>query len=273
MTPKRRSVSRISRGGHYAEVNGLRMYYEVEGEGRPLVLLHGGVGSTDLFRTFRRRMGASHRFISLDLQGHGRTADVERPLRYESLADDVAGLIQYLGLGAADILGYSLGGGVALRVALQHPRRVRKLVLVSAPFRRDGWYPEIRRAMAQDAGTAVRLLKDSPMHRAYLRVAPRKDGWPRLLAKLNELLSREYDWSRELRRLSAPVLIAIGDADSVRTSHAVEFYERLGGGRRDGGWDGSGIPESSLVILPRTTHYEICDSPFLPLVVSQFLDP
>lgn len=248
------------------------MYYEVEGRGRPLVLLHGGVGSTDLFRTFRSRMGRSRRLISVDLQAHGRTMDLERPLRYELLGDDVAGLIRYLGLGVADLLGYSLGGGVALRAAVQHPRQVRKLILVSAPFRRDGWYPEIRRAMARDPKTAARQLRDTPMHRTYLRVAPRKDDWLRLLTKLHELLSREYDWSRDLQRLSAPTLIVVGDADSVRPSHAVEFYERLGDGKRDGRWDGSRIPKSSLVILPRTTHYEICDSPLLPPVVSQFVD-
>ena len=209
--------------------------------------------------------------IAAELQAHGHTADIERPLRYEQLADDVAALIKHLKLTEVDLMGYSLGGGVALRTTIQHPELVRKLVLVSATCKRNGWYPEVLAAMGQGAENAEGM-KQTPMYQSYARVAPRVQDWPVLMTKLAEMLKREYDWSDEVSRIRAPVMLVFGDADSVRTAHAVEFFELLGGGKRDGGWDASGMTRNRLAILPGTTHFTISTSPAMVSAVTAFLD-
>ncbi|MFI1194006.1 alpha/beta fold hydrolase [Micromonospora sp. NPDC020750] len=255
----------------YAEVNGLRLWYEVHGSGRPLVLLHGGYGAVEMFAPILPALAGRRRVVAVDLQGHGRTADVDRPLRYESMADDVAALIRHLGLGETDVLGYSLGGGVALRAAIQHPDLVRRLVVVSAPCRRQGWYPEVLAAMGtQDERTGERM-RGTPPHELYARVAPRPQDWPALWAKTGDLLRREYDWSAEVAALALPTLLVFADADSIPVGHVAEFFGLLGGGHRDAGWDGTDRPASRLAVLPGLTHYDIVASPALPAAVIPFL--
>jgi pimeloyl-ACP methyl ester carboxylesterase len=256
----------------YAPVNGLKMYYQIHGSGQPLVLLHGGVGAIEMFGPILPALSASHRVVAVDLQAHGRTADIDRPLRMELMADDVAALIRHLGIASADLLGYSLGGGVALQTAIRHPQAVRKLIVVSAPFKRDGWYPEVLAGMAQMSAEAADPMKQTPMYQLYAAVAPRPQDWPVLLAKIGEGLKQDYDWSREVAALPMPVLIVAGDADAVRTAHLVEFFALLGGGRRDAGWDGSGRPKAQLAILPGATHYDIFSRPELASVALRFLD-
>src|SRR5207253_2736348 len=190
----------------YAPVNGLRMYYEIHGTGKPLILIHGGAGSTANFTEIMPLLSNSRQVIALDLQAHGRTADIDRPLTLEAMADDIAALIKHLGFKNADVMGYSLGGGVALRTAIQHPSSVRKLVLVSTPFKRDGWYPEIRAGMAQMGPAAAEPMKQTPMYQLYSRVAPKPDDWPVLLTKLGELVRKDYDWSKEVAAIKAPTL-------------------------------------------------------------------
>ncbi|GGL98122.1 MULTISPECIES: alpha/beta fold hydrolase [Micromonospora] len=255
----------------YAQVNGVRLYYEVSGSGRPLVLLHGGFGSTESFAALRPALLARRRLVAVDLPGHGRTADADRPLRYETMADDVAALVGQLDLGETDLLGYSLGGAVALRLAIQHPRLLRRLVLVSTPFRRRGWYPAVLAAMAaQDERTGERM-RGTPAHETYARIAPRPQDWPRLWARSGELMRREYDWSAEVAALTVPTLLVFADADSIPVGHAAEFFGLLGGGHRDGGWDGADRPASRLAVLPGLTHYDILDAPALPAAVLPFL--
>ena len=256
----------------YAPVNGLKLYYEIRGVGQPLVLLHGGFGSIGMFGDLLPRLADGRQLIAVDLQGHGRTADIDRPLRYESMADDIAALIDYLGLPKVDVMGYSLGGGVALLTAIRHPDKVRRLVLVSTPFRRDGWYPEILAGMSQLGPAAAESMKQTPMYQAYAALAPRVQDWPVVVTKMGELLKRDYDLSREVLGITAPTMIVVGDADAVRTAHAVEFYELLGGGKRDAGWDGSGKSAARLAILPGRTHYDIFASPELADVVLPFLE-
>jgi pimeloyl-ACP methyl ester carboxylesterase len=256
----------------YAPVDGLKLYYELYGTGEPLVLLHGGVGATEMFADILPLLASSRRVIAVDLQAHGRTADIDRPISYEAMADDIAGLIKYLGFQKADVMGYSLGGGVALRTAIQHPEVVRKLVLVSTPFRRDGWYPEILAGMAQMGPGAAEPMKQTPMYQLYARIAPKPADWPVLLTKLGDLLRKDYDWSKDVAAIKAPTLLVVGDADAVRTSHAVQFFELLGGGRKDGGWDGSGISNARLAILPGVTHYTIFSSPAMAATATAFLD-
>ncbi|HEV2675343.1 MAG TPA: alpha/beta fold hydrolase [Aliidongia sp.] len=255
----------------YVPVNGLDMYYEITGTGEPLVLLHGGMGSTGTFAALVPALAAERQVIAFDLQAHGRTADIDRPLRYGLMADDVADALRSLGIARADLLGYSLGGGTALQVAIRRADIVRRLVLVSTPFRRAAWYPEILAGMAQLGPATAEMMKPTPLYRNYAALAPRPDDWPTLHVKLKELLTRDYDWTQEVAAIRAPTLFVAGDGDSFSPSHAVEFFALLGGGRKDGGWDGSGLPASRLAILPAQTHYDPLSSPLLADVVRSFL--
>ena len=151
-------------GGNYAEVNGIRLYYEVHGAGEPLVLLHGGLGAVEMFGEVLPLLAEGRQVVAVDLQAHGRTADIDRPLGYEAMADDLAALIEHLGFERADFMGYSLGGGAALQTAIRHPGAVRKLVVVSTPFKRDGWYPEVLAGMGQMGPEAAEPMKATPMY-------------------------------------------------------------------------------------------------------------
>ena len=259
--------------GGYAQVNGLELYYERHGEGAPLILLHGGLGAGQMYAEgLLPSLAAGREVILVDMQGHGRTADIDRPLALEAMADDVAGLIQHLGLGRTDVMGYSMGGGAAVQTAIRHPQLVRKLVAVSFPIRREAWYPAMLAGMDQMGEATAEMLKQSPIYALYAAIAPRPGDWPRLLGKMGELLRREYDWTADVAAIAAPTLVVSGDADSFPTAHAAEIFGLLGGDSHDGGWDGSGMPTSRLSILPATTHYDIFDSPLLPPIVVAFLD-
>ncbi|SCE99905.1 Pimeloyl-ACP methyl ester carboxylesterase [Micromonospora purpureochromogenes] len=255
----------------YADVNGLHLWYETHGRGRPLVLLHGGYGAAEMFAPILPALAQRRQVIAVDLQGHGRTADVDRPLRYESMAEDVAALLRHLDLSGVDVLGYSLGGGVALRTAIQHPGLVRRLVLVSTPCRRQGWYPEVLAAMAAQDERTGEQMRGTPPHELYVRIAPRPEDWPGLWAKGGELLRREYDWSAEVAALTVPTMLVYADADSIPVTHMAEFFGLLGGGHRDAGWDGADRPASRLAVLPGLTHYDIVTAPALPAAVLPFL--
>jgi pimeloyl-ACP methyl ester carboxylesterase len=255
----------------YAPVNGLKMYYEIHGKGKALILIHGGAGTTQMFVPIFDQLSQGRQVIAVELQAHGHTADIDRPLRYELMADDIAALIRYLKLSEVDLMGYSLGGGVALRTTIQHPELVRKLVLVSATCKRDGWYPEVLAAMGQGAENAEAMMQ-TPTYQAYSRVAPRVQDWPVLMTKLAEMLKRDYDWSEEVAKIKTPTTLLFGDADSVRTAHTVEFFELLGGGKRDAGWNGSGMTRNRLAILPGTTQFTIFTPSVLASTAKAFLD-
>jgi pimeloyl-ACP methyl ester carboxylesterase len=251
----------------YAPVNGLNLYYEIHGTGEPLILLHGGVVGITMFGPNLDLLAAKRKVIAVELQGHGHTADIDRPLSYEAMADDIAALLKFLNIEKADVMGYSLGGGVALQTGIRHPELVRKLVVVSAPFRRDGFYPEILAAMAQMGPANGEQMKQSPLAQMYPNV-----NWPRLFAKLGDLLRKDYDWSKEVAAIKAPTMLVFADADAVRPAHIVEFYGLFGGGQRDAGFDGSKRPMNELAILPGLTHYNISASPALSAAVTPFLD-
>lgn len=258
--------------GHYADLNGLHLYYETLGTGQPLVLLHGGLGATSMFGPNLPALAAGRQVIAVDLQGHGRTADIDRPLDVALMADDIAALIRHLGLGRADVMGYSLGGGVALLTAARHPEVVRKVVAVSVALRRTAYYPEIL-GMQEHMGAALaESLKQTPMYALYSSIAPRVEDWPRLLDKISAAMKVNYDYTDDARRIEAPTLVVAGDADIFPPSHAVELFGLLGGGQRDGGWDGSGRPKSGLAILSGLTHYTIFSAPVLAATAIEFLD-
>nr|BFE61231.1 alpha/beta hydrolase [Dactylosporangium thailandense] len=255
----------------YAEVNGVSLWYEEHGSGEPLVLLHGGFWTIEMFGAFLPALAQRRRVIAVELQGHGHTPVTERPLRYETCADDVAALISHLGLGRVDVLGYSLGAGTAVRIAMQHPDVVRRLIAISTPVRRSGWFPEVLAGMAQLGPEAAEGMKASPLYASYARVAPRVEDWPVLGARLGELLRRDYDWSPEAARIQARTMLVYADADSIPPAHAAEFYALLGGGLRDADWDASKRVASRLAIIPGRTHYDITEAPSLPGLVEEFL--
>jgi pimeloyl-ACP methyl ester carboxylesterase len=217
-------------------------------------------------------LAAGRQVVGVDLQSHGRSPVADRPMRFETMADDIAALIRQLGFDKADVMGFSLGGGVALRTAIQHPEVVDRLILVSTPFKSDGWYPEMRAAMKAMGPEFAEPLKQSPMYEAYRTIAPKVEDWPVLVTQLTELLRLDYDWSAEIPALAMPVMIVAGDADGLPPAHAVDFFRLLGGGQRDANWDRSGMTQHRLAILPGVTHYDINVAPALPAAVIPFVD-
>jgi pimeloyl-ACP methyl ester carboxylesterase len=210
--------------------------------------------------------------IAVDLQGHGRTADIDRPLRVEHMADDIAALIGHLKLGRADVMGYSMGAGVALLTASRHPEVVDRVVAASPILRRSAYYPGILVQQEQVGPQAAEAMKQTPMYQLYASIAPRPEDWPRLLGKIGEALAQEYDYTAEVAKVKAPTLIVQADHDIAPPSHGVELFGLLGGGKKDPGWDGAGMGPSRLAILPGRTHYDLFAAPELAEVAIRFLD-
>ncbi|OOG50319.1 alpha/beta hydrolase [Rhodanobacter sp. C01] len=255
--------------GHFADVNGQHVFYTVHGAGKPLILLHGGI-DPDSFGSNLTELAKGRKVIAPHLQAHGRTPDTDRPLRSETMADDIAALIGHLKLGKADVMGYSLGSSVALQAAIRHPDVVDRLVLVSAAMRQDGFYPEVVTAFKQLQANAATLgsgVKASPLGETYPDV-----DWTNLFRKVGDMTERPFDWSAEVAKLHARTLLVFADADAIRPEHMVEFWKALGGGQRDAGIGGSLRPANELAILPNTTHYTLPVEPMLPAIVERFLD-
>ena len=253
----------------YAPVNGLNMYYEIQGTGQPLVLLHGAFSAIDTsFGKVLPGLAETRQVIGVDLQGHGHTADIDRPLSLEQMADDVAALLQYLNIKSADIFGYSVGAGVALQLAIRHPDLVRKLVLVSVSYRIDGFHPGLMAGLEQ---LKPEHLAGTPWQEEYARIAPNPQDWPTLVAKVTQLNMSVRDLpSQAIQSIKAPTLLIFGDSDIIRPEHAVEMFRLLGGGVPG---DNVGLPNSQLAILPGTTHVTIVDrAGWLVSMVSEFLD-
>ncbi len=258
----------------YAEVNGINLYYETHGSGRPLILLHGGLGSGEMFGPVLPLLAERHQVVAVDLQGHGRTADIDRPIDVQLMAGDIAALIDHLRLATPDLVGYSLGGGVALHTAAKYPAKVRRLVVASANLRPDAIYTEMRAQQGQVSAAAAEFMRDTPMYQLYQRVAPRPEDFPRLLDKIGEAMSKDFDFTEEVRGLQVPTLVVAADADMAPPSHYVEVFKLLDGGLRDGGWMGEGRPKGghALAILPGLTHYNIANSPLFAAVTLAFLE-
>ena len=260
--------------GSYAEVNGINLYFETRGTGRPMILLHGGLGSGEMFGPTLPVLAEQHQVIAVDLQGHGRTADIDRPIDIRLMADDIAALIDHLRLDKPDVVGYSLGGGVALFTAVKYPDKVRRLVAASAHAWRDAIPPEMLAQQAQVNAAAAEFMKDTPMYQLYQQVAPRPEDFPRLLDKIGEAMAQDYDYTEDVRSLQVPTLLVAADADMAPPSHYVEMFKLLGGGLRDGGWMGENRPKGghALAILPGLTHYNLAVSPLFAAVTLDFLD-
>jgi pimeloyl-ACP methyl ester carboxylesterase len=260
--------------GQYAEVNGINLYFETHGSGRPLILLHGGLGSGEMFGPVLPTLAERNQVIAVDLQGHGRTADIDRPIDIRLMADDIAALIDHLGLDRPALVGYSLGGGVALQTAVKYPAKVGRLVAASIYLRPDAVDPQLRAQQGQVNAAAAEFMKDTPMYQLYQRVAPRPEDFPRLLDKIGATMAKDYDYTEDVRSLQVPTLIVASDADQAPPSHYVEIFRLLDGGLRDGGWMGEGRPKGghALAILPGLTHYNIFSSPLFAAVTLAFLD-
>ena len=270
--PQGDSAGKTSPSGHYADVNGVHLYYETHGTGKPLVLLHGALGAGAMFGDNVALLAKARQVILVDLQAHGRTADIDRPLDPRYMADDVAALVRHLKLGRADVMGFSLGAAVALQTAIRHPDVVNKVVAVSAIARRRALYPEILVLQGNVNAAAAEGMKQTPMYALYQAIAPRPQDFPRLLDKIGALMREDFDYTPDIARITAPVLFVQGDADIVPPSHAVELFGLLGGGKKDGGWDGSGKPKSRLAILAGHTHYDLADAPIVAQAAISFLD-
>jgi pimeloyl-ACP methyl ester carboxylesterase len=251
-------------------VAGADIHYEIHGEGPPLVLLHGGVNPSDTFGAPLAAMARTQRVIAIHLRGHGLSTDTDAPWSAETMADDVAAVLEQLGIERAGFMGYSLGAGVAIQVAIRYPELVEKLVAVSVAFRADGNYPEVRQAFAQMPAMAAAIgeqLAASPLAQLYPGV-----DWERMMQKSAEMNLPDHDWTGGIKAIQAPTLLVFADADSIRPEHMVEFWKLLGGGLRDAGLDGSQRPESQLAIIPNATHYSVIQSPLLIEVATAFLN-
>jgi pimeloyl-ACP methyl ester carboxylesterase len=261
--------------GDHAPINGLSLYYERHGSGSPVILLHGGLGSGEMFGPILPTLAERHEVILVDLQGHGRTADIDRPLRESLMADDIAALIDHLGLDRPAVVGYSMGGGTAFFTAVKYPNKVGKLVMASANIRYDAIYPEMLAMQGKVDASAAELMKETPMYELYQRVAPRPEDFGRLLDKIGEFMAAEvdFDYSAEMAALEVPTLIVCADADMAPPAHYVDAFRLLDGGLRDGGWMGEGRPKGGhgLAILPGLTHYNIFASPLFAAVTLDFI--
>ena len=268
-------TTRTPATGAYADVNKLHLYYEVHGQGRPLILLHGGLGSGEMFGPILPAFAQHRQVIAPDLQAHGRTADIDRPLDIRLMADDIAALIDHLGLDRPDLVGYSLGGGVAFFTAVKYPEKVGKLVMASAHIKSDAMPEEMVAQQRQVNAAAAEFMKDTPMFELYQAVAPRPQDFGQLLDKIGESMAKPFDFSAELRAIGVPTLVVCADADMAPPSHYVEMFKLLDGGLRDGGWMGEGRPKGghALAILPGTTHYNLGVSPLFATVALEFLEP
>lgn len=259
------------KSGHVA-ANGLNYYYQIYGKGEPLLLLHGGLGQIEMFAPILPALAQSRQVIGIDLHGHGRTQLGNRDISLIDMGDDMAVILQQLGYDKVDVLGYSMGAGVAFRLAVQHPDRVRRLAMVSAGYARDGFYPEMLPMQAQVGAAMAEAMKDTPMYQSYVAVAPHPEDFPKLLDKMGALMRKPFDWSGDVKKLGMPVMLVYGDSDMYRPEHVVKFYQLLGGGLKDAGWMRENMSQNRLAILPDLTHYDIFMSPRLVPTVLPFLD-
>ncbi|WP_293944114.1 MULTISPECIES: alpha/beta fold hydrolase [unclassified Sphingobacterium] len=232
----------------YANLNGLKMYYEVYGKGKPIVLLHGSYMTIPLNWSDIIPMFSGRKVIVAEMQGHGRTRDTARKLSYEGMADDVSGLLKHLKIDSADILGYSMGGGIAFQLAIRHPKQVRRLIVLSGSYAHDGWWPDVE---ASYSSIDAEMFKGSPIEKQYDSLGNDPKHFPEFVKKVISIDLEPYDWSKEVKKIKAPIFMAIGDSDGIQYEHALALFRAMGGGKMG---DIHGLPKSRLAIIPGTTH-------------------
>jgi pimeloyl-ACP methyl ester carboxylesterase len=256
----------------YIAANGVNYWYEIRGKGEPLLLLHGGLFTTELFGPVLTKLAENRRVIGVHLQGHGRTELGTRKIDLVDIGRDLGVVISKLGFKQVDVMGYSFGGGAAFQLAVQRPELVRRLVLVSTPYAQSGFFAEMLPQQAALGAAMADAMKETPMYKAYVAVAPHPENFPRLLDAMGEYMRQPYDWSGSVKQLTMPVMLVYGDADMFRPEHIVSFYQLLGGGLRDAGWMREHMSKNRLAILPNLTHYEIGSAPILATTVLPFIN-
>jgi pimeloyl-ACP methyl ester carboxylesterase len=260
----------------FADVNGVKIWYQTYGEGDPLILLHGGFGTVEMFGPNIELLAEGRKVIGVDLQGHGGTGPLGRPMTFEAMATDVAELITSLGYEKADVMGYSLGGATALRLAIDHPEVVDRLVVVSAAYAFSNWHTynfEGMKSINADPEATAQSLVGSPMYEAYVAKAPGgADSWVEAVKEVGSLVGVDYDFSAEVQTITAPTLVVVGDWDAVRISAATKLFEMLGGGAQDANWDRSGMGQNHFAVIPNATHYETNTLSAVSEVAIPFLD-
>lgn len=257
----------------YIAANGVNYWFEIHGKGEPLLLLHGGLFSTGMFGPTLAKLAEQRRVIGVDLHGHGRTSLGDRKTTDPvDIGRDLGVVIEKLGLKQVDVMGYSFGGAVALQFAFQHPELVRKLLLVSTLYARSGFYPEMLPQQAALGAAMAPAMKETPIYANYAAIAPHPEEFPRLLDAMGEYMRKDYDWSANVKKLQMPVMLVYADADMIRPEHIVSFYQLLGGGLRDAGWQREHMSKNRLAIIPDRTHYELGSSPILAETVLPFLN-
>jgi pimeloyl-ACP methyl ester carboxylesterase len=253
--------------GNYASVNGMKMYYEVSGKGDPLIVLHGAYMNIPTMGAIIPKLSETHKVYALEFQGHGRTNDINRPITYPNLADDVAAFMDAVGLKKADVFGYSVGAEVGLQLAIRHGEKVNKLVAASAAYDLEGWQPEYKAAIPQ---MTLEMIISMPFAEDYRKLAPDPDGFPALAKKLIALEHEPMAWESDLKGLKTPVLIIAGDADVMTLEHSIAMFHLLGGGVM--GDMGKPLSVSRLAILPATSHTAVITQVDLLLgVINPFL--
>ncbi len=260
-----------TKSGHTV-VNGVNYYYAVYGKGEPLLLLHGGLGQIEMFGPNLTKLAQSRQVIGVDLQGHGRTSLGDREISLVDMGNDMAGVLKKLGYDKVDVLGYSMGGGVAFQFAAQHPEMVRRLAMVSAGYSQDGFYPEMLPQQAAVGAAMLEQMKGTPMYKSYVAIAPHPEEFPKLLDQMGAYMRKSYDWSADVKKLTMPVMLIFGDSDMYRPEHIVKFYQLLGGGLKDAGWQREHMSQNRLAILPNLTHYELGLPPQLVDAALPFLN-
>lgn len=258
--------------GH-ADVNGIKLYHEVYGQGEPLVLLHGGLMTIGEMSTLLVPFAKTHKVIAVELQGHGRTADTDRPLKLETLGDDIAALLDQLNIPEAVVVGLSLGAAVGLRTAIQHPEKVRRLVVISSPYARSGWYPEAQEGMAQVSSAIAETVMQTPTGK-FSKQWPEPERFPQFLNKMGKMMGTSYDWSADVKRLPMPVMLVFSDNDSVSQKHIAEFFALLGGGVKEPGWENTQLSKARLAVVSGYSHYNFITSTELAPIIEKYLaDP
>jgi pimeloyl-ACP methyl ester carboxylesterase len=270
-TPTMQAPVTPKKTGH-VPANGVNYYYAIYGEGEPLLLLHGGLGQIEMFGPNLAALAEGRQVIGVDLHGHGRTQLGDRPINLLDIGDDLAVILDELGYEQVDVLGYSFGGGAAFRLAVQHPDMVRRLVIVSAGFAQDAFFPEMLPMQAAVGAGMAEMMKDTPMYQSYAAVAPDVSEFPKLLDAMGALMRQPFNWAEDVKTLKMPVMLVYGDSDMIRPEHIVEFYQLLGGGLKDAGWMREHMSQNRLAILPDLTHYETFASPKLAPTVLPFLN-
>jgi pimeloyl-ACP methyl ester carboxylesterase len=262
-------VAPVSSG--YADVNGIRLYHEIYGAGEPLVLLHGGLMTIGEMFAVLEPLAKTRKVIAVELQGHGRTADTDRPLAFATLGDDIAELLTHLNVAKADVVGLSLGAAVGLRTAIQHPDKVRRLVVISSPYAKSGWYPKAQEGMDQVSGAMAEHVIKTPTGK-FSTQWPEPQRFPQFLDKMGKMLGASYDWSADVKALPMPVLLVFADNDSVSQKHIAEFFALLGGGVKEPGWVNTQLSKARLAVVPGYSHYNFVNAPELGPIIDKYLN-